>query len=125
MLYALGLGVTEIGPDPGGFAICCLVEIAWDETNRPHELLFTIVDADERPLQVGTPTGDQPFQIRAQFDQGRPPGATPGRSFILPVSVTLAPVPLRPGASYLVRAFVDETQLDETPLYVRPRPPQP
>lgn len=125
LLYALGLGVTDIGPDPSQFAICCLIEIGWEETSRRHTLLFTIVDADEQPFQVPTLTGDQPFQVPAQFEAGRPPGVTPGRSFIMPVSVTIAPVQFRPGTDYVVKASVDGNLLDETPLHVRPRPPQP
>lgn len=81
------------------------------------------MDADGQPFQVPTPTGDQPFNVTAQFDVGRPPGVTPGRSFVIPVSVTLAPVQFRPGMSYLVKAAVDGNPLDETPLNVRP-PPQ-
>jgi len=123
MLYALGLGVTEIVTGP--FAICALVEIGWDETNRRHNLLFTIVDVDNHPLLVPTPTGDQPFQIAAEFEAGRPPGVNPGRSFIMPVSLSVGPLPFVPGTDYLVRASVNGTQLDETPLYCRPRPPQP
>jgi len=124
LIYGLGLGVAEIGPDPSPFAICALIQIEWDETNRRHDLLFTIVDADGQPFQVPTPTGDQPFQVVAQFEAGRPPGVTPGRSFLMPVSVTIAPVQFRPGTDYSVKAFVDNVQFDETPLNVRPRPPQ-
>lgn len=125
MLYGLGLGFTEIGPDPSPFAICALVEIAWDETNRQKTLAFRIENADGQPLQVPTPNGDQPFQVLAQFNVGRPAGAVPGRSFIMPVSISLAPLPLVPGTQYLVRAFIDEELFDETPLHVRPGPAQP
>jgi hypothetical protein len=124
LLYALGLGFTEAGPDPAPFAICALVEIAWDETNRQHDLVFRIEDLDGQPFQVPTPTGDQPFQVAVQFDVGRPAGVTPGRSFIMPVCVNLAALPLVPGSQYLVRVSVDTVPLDETPLNVRPRPQQ-
>jgi hypothetical protein len=124
-LYALGLGWTEIGPDPNLFAIAALVEVTWEETNRRHQLQFVIVDADGQPVQVPTPTGDQPFQIQADFDVGRPPGVAPGRSFIVPVAINVPPLPLQPGRDYIVRALVDGQLYDETAFTFRPRPPAP
>ena len=52
MVYLLGAGWTEIGPDPSAFAIAGLVEIPWEETNRQHELDITIVDAVARRLHI-------------------------------------------------------------------------
>ncbi len=124
MLYGAGIGWREIGPDPATFTIAALMEVGWDETNRPMNLQFLIVDADGQPFQVPGPAGDQPFQIAAQFDVGRPPGATPGRSFSVPLAINLGAVPFRPGSDYLVRAVLDGTVLDETPFSVRRSPPQ-
>ena len=124
MLYAIGMGWTEIGPDPNPFAIGAIVEVGWDETNRPHQLTVSIVDADGQPFNVPTPTGDQPFQITADFNVGRPAGARPGRSFSVPVALNLPPVPLQPGRDYVVRAAVDGTTLDEVGFITRAQPPR-
>lgn len=123
-LFALGLGWTEIGPDPSLFAIAAIVEVAWEETNRRHQLQLLIVDADGQPVQVPTPTGDQPFQIGADFDVGRPPGVAPGRSFV-PVAINIPPLPLQAGRDYVVRALVDGKVHDETAFTFRARPPTP
>lgn len=123
LLNVIGGGVTEIGPDPSAFAIAALIEVPWDETNRQHVLKVEIVDEDERSLMVATPGGDQPFEISAQFDVGRPAGIVPGRPFLVPVAVNLQPLPLQPGKRYLVRFKVDDQILDETGLNCRPAPP--
>ena len=122
-LFALGLGWTEIGPDPSPFALAALVEVTWEETNRRHQLQFVIVDADGQPVQIPTPTGDQPFQVQADFDVGRPPGVAPGRSFIVPVAINIPPLPFPPSRDYVVRVLVDGNLQDETAFTVRARPP--
>lgn len=123
-LYAMGIGWTQIGPAPSPFAIAALIEVPWDETNRPHRLAFEILDVDGQPFQVPTPTGDRPFQITAEFNQGRPPDAPPGTTFLVPVSVNVQPVQFQPGRQYVVRASVDGAVMDETTFRARQQPPQ-
>jgi hypothetical protein len=125
MLFGIGIGWTDIGPEPSQLAIAALLEVGWDETNRSHQLRLVIVDADNQPLLVPTPTGDQAFEIQTNFDVGRPPLAAPGRSFMLPIALNLGPVAFTPGRHYLLRGFVDGNMLDETPFMCRPTRPQP
>jgi hypothetical protein len=120
LLFALGVGWTEIGPEPSAFAIAALIEVTWDETNRPHELRFTIVDADGHALQVPTATGDRAFEVTAAFDVGRPPGVVVGRSFIVPAAINVTPMPFQPGRQYVIRAAVDGEPLDEVSILIRP-----
>lgn len=120
LLYALGMGWTEIGPDPSLFAIGGLIEVPWDETNRPHKLDLSLVDGDGQPVTVPTPAGDQPARFEVNFDVGRPPGVRPGRSFTIPVALTLPPLPLPPGRDYVVRGTIDGQVLDEVTFAVRP-----
>ncbi len=120
MLYSLGIGWNEIGPDPSAFAIAGLVEILWDETNRPHDLDITIVDADDQPYMVPTPTGDQPFRVHAKVEAGRPPGARVGRSFSVPIALNLPPLQFRPGGDYILRGSLNGDLLEEVPFIVRP-----
>lgn len=121
LLFMLGGGWTEIGPQPQPFAIAGAIEVTWEETNRPRRLEFLLEDEDGHPLSVATPTGEQPFKIEANFDVGRPPGS-PGRSFNLPFAVTVAPVPLTPGRRYVVKAVVDGMTMDEVTFAVRTQP---
>ncbi|MGH7325471.1 MAG: DUF6941 family protein [Candidatus Rokuibacteriota bacterium] len=127
LLFILGGGWTEVGPAPQPFALAGIIEVTWEETNRRRRLELLIEDEDGRPLNVATPTGEQPFKIEAGFDVGRPPGA-PGRSFNLPIAVTVAPVPWTPGRRYIVKAVVDGETMDQVAFEVRPQPqlpPQP
>jgi len=122
LLYVVSGGWTLIGPRPTPFAIAALVEVEWNETNRPLNLLFDIVDVDGQPFQVPTPTGDQPFKIGAEVNFGRPPDAVPGEKFLMPVAINFQPLPFEPGRQYVVRAFLDGTPMDETGFRVRPQP---
>lgn len=118
LLFANGIGWTDTGP-PSAFALCALIEVPWDETSRHRVLELDIVDVDGQPLQVPTPTGDQRFVLRLDFDVGRPPGAQPGRSFMVPVAINLQPLPFQPGRGYVVRALLDGQIADETAIQVR------
>ena len=122
MLYALGLGWTNTGPAPAGFAICGVIEVTWDETNRQHTLEITIQDADGQPFMVQTPLGDQPFRFQAQFEVGRPPGERPGRHFTMPLAINIPPLAFRPGQDYIVRATIGSELMDEIPFEVRAQP---
>lgn len=123
MLYAMGIGWTLIGPVPSPFAIAALIEVPWDETNRAIRLAFDIVDVDGHPFQVPTPTGDRPFQITAEINQGRPADAPAGTTFLAPVAVNVQAVQFQPGQQYMVRASIDGRVMDETSFRVRPQPP--
>ena len=119
MLFAMGAGWTEIGPQPSPLAIAAIVEVPWDETNRQHTLEISIIDEDGQPFLVPTPAGDQPVRFEARFDVGRPPGVTAGRSFNVPVAINLQPLPFQAGRQYLVRASINGQPRDEVTFFVR------
>ena len=125
MLYVLGGGWIEIGPDASAFAIAGLIEVSWDETNRQHELDITIIDADGQPFMHPTPTGDQAFHFNARVVVGRPPNAIAGQSFNLPIALNFPPLQFRPGTAYIVRGSINGTLLDEVPFVIRNAPPVP
>lgn len=124
LLFMLGGGWTEVGPPPQPFALAGIIEVDWEETNRQRRLEIVIEDEDGQPLTVATPTGDQPFKIEAQFDVGRPPGS-PGRSFNVPIAVTVAPLPWTPSRRYVVKASIDGKIMDEVTFSVRSQPQPP
>jgi hypothetical protein len=119
LLYIAGGGWTEIGPEATAFAIAATIDVPWDETNRKHTLEITIVDADEKPLIVQTPEGEQPFRIVSEFEVGRPAGATAGRWFTVPVAVNMSPITFQPHRSYVVRGAINGRPLDETRFLTR------
>src|SRR5262245_22476881 len=121
LLFMLGGGWSEIGPAPQPFALAGIIEIGWDETNRSRRLEFLIEDEDGQPLNVATPTGEQPFKLSANFDVGRSLGA-PGRSFNVPIAVMVAPLPWTPGKRYIVKALIDGDPMDQVIFEVRPQP---
>ena len=125
MLFISGAGWTEIGPDPSPFAIAGLLQISWDETNRPHEIEITIVDSDGQPFMHPTATGEQAFRVHASATVGRPPTARAGQWFSLPIAINFQPLQFRPGTDYIVRGVVNGTVLDEVPFMIRPARPQP
>ena len=125
MLYALGMGWTQIGPAPSTFALAALIEIPWDQTNRRHDVVFDIIDVDGQPFMVPTPLGDRPFQLSAKFEQGRPPGVAPGTTFMTTTAVNVAPVAFQPGRQYVIRLSINGTVEDETTIRIREQPPAP
>ena len=126
LLFILGGGWSEVGPQPQPFALAGIIEVTWEETNNRRRLQFLIEDEDGHPLSVPTPTGEQPFRIEANFEVGRPPGAPPGSSFNVAIAVTVAPLQWTPGRRYIVKAVVDGETMDQVTFAVRPHPqPQP
>src|SRR5438445_573964 len=99
---------NETGPAPSPSALAAIVEVDWDETNTEHTLLFTLVDGDEQPVMVQTPTGQQPLRVEAKFSVGRPPQAKRGSSFNMPFAVNIGPLPLQPGKVYVWRCRINE-----------------
>jgi uncharacterized protein DUF6941 len=122
LLYAMGIGWTQIGPAPSPFAIAALIEVGWDETNQPYRLAFNIVDVDEQPFLVPTPMGDQPFQLSAELRVGRPPDSVPGAKFLTPVAINVQPLQFQAGRHYVVRATVNGDVRDEVSFRVRQEP---
>jgi len=111
LLFVLGGGWAQVGPQPQPFALVGIIEVTWEETNRQRRLVILIEDED----------GQQPFKIEASFDVGRPVGP-PGRSFNLPIAVNVTPLPWIPGRRYIVKGVVDGETLDQVAFEVRPQP---
>jgi len=122
LLFAMGVGWTEIGPAPSPFAIAAIIEVGWEETSRMYDLEIVFEDADGQPIMVSTPAGDQPLRFPAKFEVGRPPGVVKGTSFIAPMALNVQPVQLPPGRRCVVKARVGSDVLDELFFAVRPLP---
>ncbi len=125
LLFLLGSGWTEAGPAPQPFAIAGLLEVDWEETNSHHAVDIAVEDEDGAPLNVPTPSGDQPLRVTANFEVGRPPGSARGSSFNLPLAIPIMPVPWTPGRRYVVKISLDGTEVDRLRFTVRANPPLP
>ena len=125
LLFLLGSGWSEVGPQPQPFAIAGLLEVDWEETNSHHAVDIAVEDEDGAPLNVQTPSGEQPLRVTANFEVGRPPGSARGSSFNLPLAIPILPVPWTPGRRYVVKISLDGTEVDRLRFRVRPNQPLP
>ena len=120
LLFLLGSGWTEVGPQPQPFAISGFLEVDWEETNSRHSIDIAFEDEDGVPLNTPTPAGGQPLRLTVGFEVGRPPGSVRGSSFNLPLAIPILPVPWTPGRRYVVKISVDGTEVDRLRFTVRP-----
>lgn len=105
-LFALGLGWRTCGVPVPGFAVVVLLEVDWDETNRPHQLVCELLTEDGHPVAVDTPVGQQVIRIEATAEAGRPPGTVHGDPARVPLVFGFPPgLPLQP-ARYQWRASI-------------------
>lgn len=123
-LYILGGGWNITGPQPTPSGIAIYVEVSWDLTNIQHPWRLELLDADDQPVMIPTPVGDQPLRFEGAFEVGRPPGITPGTGLGIPLAINLGPLPLTPGQRYVWRLSIrDETDDNwRLPFSVRPSP---
>ena len=119
LLFLLGSGWNEVGPQAQPFAIAGLLEVEWEETNSNHSIDIVFEDEDGNPLNVPSPTGDQPLRLTAGFEVGRPPGSARGSSFNLPLAIPILPVPWTPGRRYVVKISLDGKEVDRLKFRVR------
>jgi len=125
LLFLLGCGWTEVGPQPQPFAIAGLLEIDWEETNLRHSIEITFEDEDGGALNVPTAAGEQALRLTADFEEGRPPGSVRGSSINMPIALPVLPVPWMPGRRYVVKISIDGSEADRLTFKVRSNPPDP
>lgn len=124
-LYLLGGGWNVTGPGPTPMALAGVLELEWDEANRPRRCHIELLTEDGRPVTVPTPLGERPFELEVAVEVGRPAGTRAGTSFNLPIALNLGPVPLPPGGSYVWRFSIDGESRDEWRLPFTTRPAVP
>jgi hypothetical protein len=107
-LYILGGGWHVTTAPSGPCAIAMIVDVDWEETNKRHEFLLELVDADGRPVALPGPSGEHsPLRIGGNFEAGRPPGARAGTVTSVPLAVNFGPLPLAGDAQYQWRVTID------------------
>lgn len=90
------------GPAVPPQAVIALVDVPWDMTNQPHEMVLQLLDADGQTVQVPGPTGEpQPLRVENRVEVGRPPGLPSGTEIKVPLVINLGQgLPLVPGQRY-------------------------
>lgn len=126
----MGAGWNITGPDPTPFAVAGVLELDWDEANRPHTLRIELLTDDGHPVLVPTPVGDRPVDFGGNLEVGRPPGSRPGTYFNVPIAMNINPMPIPPGGRYVWRFSINGVSQDDwrLPFSTRapaPAPPQP
>jgi len=123
-LFILGGGWTDTPLGPDGLvapqALAILIQVPWDQANRPHHLRLRLLTADGHPFRVS----DGPsVQIDTDFETGRPPGTHPGVTLPVPLALNISPMPLPPGR-YAWELTVDEelAWTTQVAFTVRPMP---
>lgn len=104
-LSVLGGGWNFTGPQVGPSALGVIMEVPWNETNTPHQVVLELQDTDGQPARLGPEA--QPLRIETVVEVGRPPGHPPGTSLNVPLAMNLGPLPLIPGQRYVWVLSID------------------
>lgn len=107
-LYILGGGWSVTGPDPIPSAIALKIEVPWTATNRKHQLILKLLDADGQAVKAKTAAGEHPVEFRGDFEVGRPAGLPEGTPLDVALAINLGPLPLEPGRRYEWKCFIDD-----------------
>lgn len=111
-LYILGGGWSIIGSQTGPTAIAMKIDVPWDQANRRHRLILTLVDSDGQPVRIE----DKPVEIQGDFETGRPAGLIPGTDLDVALAIPIGPLSLTPGHRYVWRCTIDDVSRDEWQL---------
>jgi hypothetical protein len=95
-------------PHEWSFHIGLGIDVAWHETNSPHELSVTIQDPDGNELGEG---------LTANFETGRPPGMPQGQEQRLVMSIAATATFTAPGPHAAV-AEVNGEELGRARFYL-------
>ncbi|HEV7769726.1 MAG TPA: hypothetical protein VGO66_03590 [Solirubrobacterales bacterium] len=100
-------------PHDWAFHIALGIDVAWHETNNPHELQVNIQDPDGVELGEG---------LSANFETGRPPGMPTGQEQRLVMSIGTTATFVAPGPHAAV-VQVDGEELGRARFYLMEGPP--
>lgn len=124
-VHILGAGWSVTGPQPAAHAVVVLIKVGWDESNRQHEFIVRLTDADGGVVSVPSPAGTQELSFSGRFEVGRPPGIPQGSEIDTSFIISLQPVPLPGGQRYTWRLEVDQQEHAAEGFFVRGIAPVP
>ena len=113
---ALGLGWNRCSTPTPPLSLVILLDIAWDESNRPHKLKIELLTTDAEPVMVPGPVGPQPISFEAVAEAGRPAGLIRGSDLRMPMTLGITGgLELAPGRyewRVTVEGFEDATAVE-------------
>ncbi len=116
-LYVMGGGWSRIVPNqPISMALAIKLSVPWNQTNRPHDVVVRLVNADHDTIQNEE---GQDIGIAGKVELGRPPGVRPGSDLDAPLALRFQGLPLEPG-TYVWELLVDGNMLESVPFEVVP-----
>jgi hypothetical protein len=103
-----------------------VLELEWDEANRPKHIKVELLTEDGAAITVPAPIGEIPFVLELNVEVGRPPGTRPGSPFNVPIALNLGPITLAAAGRYVWKFFIDGESRDEwrLPFVTRPAAPE-
>jgi hypothetical protein len=100
-LYILGGGFDRINmpvtPFQHRFDLAMLIEVPWNATNQPYQVVVELLDAD------GAPMG---YRAEASLETGRPPGLRQGTSITVPVAIPVV-AEFRKAGRYILQGSIN------------------
>jgi hypothetical protein len=118
-LYMVGGGWNVLRlpelPHEWGFHITLGLDVAWDETNQPHNLQVDIHDPDGVELGEG---------LTADFETGRPPGMPAGQDQRLVMSIGTSAT-FRTAGPHAAVVQVNGEELGRARFYLTEAPQEP
>lgn len=109
-LYILGGGFDRINmpstPFTHTFALAMLIEVPWNATNQPYQVVVELLDAD------GEFVG---YKAEATLETGRPPGIRQGTSLTVPVAIPVIADFRQPGR-YVLRGSINGKEKNRVAL---------
>jgi hypothetical protein len=112
-LYILGGGwsVTQANV-PVQMALAVKLSVPWDQTNEPHQIALSLLDADGEPVMGES---GEPIRATGEFELGRPAGLKRGTPLDAPFVASFSGVALEAG-SYVWQLEVDGTLMERAPF---------
>ena len=125
-LYVSGGGWTQTSPTPSPSAIAMLIDVPWDQTNKPLPFHLSLRGAEGQAVMQQGPMGPVPVEVGGEFEVGRPVGVAPGTPITIPLAINIPPIPLAPGQRYRWELTVSGRSEENWHLAFSTRPaPQP
>ncbi len=112
-LFILGGGWSVTGPGLSPMAIAMKLDIAWGEAPDAHHWELFLQDRDGTQVNVETPEGPQPIEVRGDFQIGTPSGVPLGSDIPVNLAVNLGPLPLAPGGRFRWQLSIDGNENPE------------
>lgn len=119
LLYLSGGGIDRAFVLPGSpapyqvsVAVGLTLAIPWTQTNQPHTLSLTLVDADEHPVMGSAgPELSEPVRADIEFNVGRPPSLATGEAQTVSLAINMPGLVLPQLGRYFFVLSVDGTEL--------------